>query len=34
MRTMRIALGIAGGIVIASVLGIIFRPHSLVKKKR
>jgi uncharacterized membrane protein YjjB (DUF3815 family) len=34
MRTMRIALGIAGGIVIASVLGIIFRPHSFVKKKR
>ena len=28
MSTLEIALGIAGGIVIASVLGIIFRPRS------
>ena len=34
MRTLRIALGIAGGIVIASVLGIIFRPRLFTKKKR
>jgi uncharacterized membrane protein YjjB (DUF3815 family) len=34
MRTLRIALGIAGGIVIASVLGIIFRPRLSAKKKR
>ena len=34
MRTLEIALGIAGGIVIASVLGIIFRPKMFSKKKR
>ena len=34
MRTLQIALGIAGGIVIASVLGIIFRPKLFSKKKR
>lgn len=34
MRTLQIALGIAGGIVIASVLGIIFRPKMFRKKKR
>ena len=34
MRTLQIALGIAGGIVIASVLGIIFRPKMFSKKKR
>jgi uncharacterized membrane protein YjjB (DUF3815 family) len=33
MRTLQIALGIAGGIVIASVLGIIFRPKMFSKKK-
>lgn len=33
MRTLQMALGIAGGIVIASVLGIIFRPRSKAKKK-
>ena len=33
MRTLQIALGIAGGIVIASVLGIIFRPKLFSKKK-
>ena len=34
MRTLQIALGIAGGIVIASVLGIIFRPKLFSKKNR
>ena len=34
MQTLQIALGIAGGIVIASVLGIIFRPKLFSKKKR
>ena len=34
MCTLEIALGIAGGIVIASVLGIIFRPRSRSKTKR
>ena len=34
LRTLQIALGIAGGIVIASVLGIIFRPRLFAKKKR
>ena len=34
MRTLQIALGIAGGIVIASVLGIIFRPKMFRRKKR
>lgn len=34
MRTLQIALGIAGGIVIASVLGIIFRPRLFAKKNR
>ncbi len=34
MRTLQIALGIAGGIVIASVLGIIFRPRTSFGKKR
>ena len=34
MRTLQIALGIAGGIVIASVLGIIFRPRLFARKKR
>ena len=33
LRTLQIALGIAGGIVIASVLGIIFRPRLFAKKK-
>lgn len=32
LRTLRIALGIAGGIVIASVLGILLRPHRHSKK--
>ena len=34
MRTLQIALGIAGGIVIASVLGIIFRPRSKAPRNR
>jgi len=34
LRTLQIALGIAGGIVIASVLGILFRPRSSAKKNR
>lgn len=34
MRTLQMALGIAGGIVIASVLGIIFRPRSRAQKDR
>lgn len=34
LQTLRIALGIAGGIVVASVLGIIFRPKLFSKKKR
>ena len=34
MCTLEIALGIAGGIVIASVLGIIFRPRIRSKTKR
>ncbi len=34
MRTLQIALGIAGGIVIASVLGIIFRPRAFTQKNR
>ena len=34
MRTLQIALGIAGGIVIASVLGIIFRPRFFRRKRR
>ena len=34
LRTLQIALGIAGGIVIASVLGIIFRPRLFTRKKR
>ena len=34
LRTLQTALGIAGGIVIASVLGIIFRPRLFAKKKR
>ena len=34
LRTLQTALGIAGGIVIASVLGIIFRPRLFNKKKR
>ena len=33
LRTLRISLGIAGGIVIASVLGILFRPRRGGKKK-
>lgn len=33
LRTLQVALGIAGGIVIASVLGIIFRPRLFVRKK-
>ena len=34
MRTLQIALGIAGGIVIASVLGIIFRPKMFRRRNR
>ena len=34
LRTLQTALGIAGGVVIASVLGILFRPRLLTKKKR
>ena len=34
MRTLQIALGIAGGIVIASVLGIIFRPKMFRRRSR
>ena len=34
LRTLQIALGIAGGIVIASVLGIIFRPRFFRRKRR
>jgi uncharacterized membrane protein YjjB (DUF3815 family) len=34
LRTLQTALGIAGGIVIASVLGILFRPRLFKKKKR
>ena len=34
MRTLQIALGIAGGIVIASVLDIIFRPRARAPKTR
>ena len=34
MTTLQVALGIAGGIVIASVLGIIFRPKMFRRKKR
>lgn len=34
LRTLQTALGIAGGIVIASVLGIIFRPRLFARKKR
>ena len=34
LRTLQIALGIAGGIVIASVLGIIFRPRSKAPRNR
>ena len=34
MRTLQIALGIAGGVVISSVLGIIFRPHMFSGKRR
>ena len=34
LRTLQTALGIAGGIVIASVLGILFRPRLFKKKNR
>ena len=34
LRTLQTALGIAGGIVIASVLGILFRSRLFKKKKR
>ena len=34
LRTLQTSLGIAGGVVIASVLGILFRPRLLTKKKR
>ena len=34
MKTLEMALGIAGGIVIASVLGIIFRPRFFRRKRR
>ena len=33
MRTLEMALGIAGGIVVASVLGIIFRPRLFHRRK-
>ena len=34
MRTLEMALGIAGGVVIASVLGILFRPRVGSRKER
>ena len=34
LRTLQTALGIAGGIVIASVLGILFRPRLFARKNR
>ena len=34
IRTLEMALGIAGGIVIASVLGILFRPRLFTRRRR